>query len=246
METGGTNPEQVAAEIILTVSGMAIASRGRPVLNNVRFSLPARASLAIIGPNGSGKTLLLKALLGLFPYTGTVRWKSRTRLGYVPQTVFADPHLPLSGGELLWSKAKVQHLLPADIDTAVQLVDSGKLLDRPLGILSSGQLQKVLIAFAMLGAPQALLIDEPTSSLDELAEQRIFELIAKIRRELGTTVLMVSHDLALLRGVATHVLCLSGGNAYFGTAAQMLVPTILEKVYGAPVDFYSHAMEQQS
>ncbi|HEX7962677.1 MAG TPA: ATP-binding cassette domain-containing protein [Terriglobales bacterium] len=245
MDVGQLNVGGADSSAVLTVQAVSISISGRDIVRSVNFRLPLQASMAIIGANGSGKTLLLKALLGLLPYSGTVRWKSGIHLGYVPQTVFADPHLPLRGRELLLAKARVQHFGQREIDTAVEIVGIAELLDRPLGTLSSGQLQKVLIGFAMLGTPEVLLIDEPTSSLDELAEQRIFELLGNIRREQRTTVITVSHDLTLLRGAATHVLCLSAGNAYFGTAAQMLVPEILHKVYGNPVDFHPHAMEKQ-
>jgi ABC-type Mn2+/Zn2+ transport system ATPase subunit len=115
-----------------------------------------------------------------------------------------------------------------------------------VGALSTGQLQRLLIAFALIGAPDVLLVDEPTSSLDELAEEHFFELLNRARKERGTTVILVSHDLTLVRGLATHVLCLSGGTTYFGTAAEMLVPQVLERVYGQPVEFHSHDLRRHS
>lgn len=231
--------------IILSVRRLGITVGLRPILRDVSFELAANASLAIIGPNGSGKTLLLKALLGIFPHSGTIRWQAGVRIGYVPQSASADPHLPLRVRELFVAKARVQHLTPDDVDVAVQRVGVSELLDQQLGVLSSGQLQKVLIGFALIGNPQALLIDEPTSSLDEPTEQHISQLISNIRRELGTTIITVSHDLTLLRGLATHVLCLSGGGARFGTAEKMLVPEILQAVYGGPVAFHSHMLESR-
>lgn len=230
---------------LLSVVDVSIAAAGRPVVRNVSFALQPKASLAIIGPNGSGKTLLLKALMGLVSYSGRIAWKPGSRLGYVPQSAYADPNMPLRVRELLQSKAKVQRLTKADIDAAVGWVGVEPMLDKRLGALSSGQFQRVLVAFALLGAPDALLVDEPTSSLDELAEEHVFELMKRAREERGVTVILVSHDLTLVRDFATHVLCLSGGVATFGTAEDLLVPAVLARVYGAPVEFHAHSLDRR-
>jgi zinc transport system ATP-binding protein len=231
---------------VLVVSELGISIAGRQILRDVSFSLPRRASLAVIGPNGAGKTLLLHALLGLQPSSGSISWSLGTRLGYVPQNVAADARLPLRVGELLHAKSRIQNLPEADINATVEWAGLGPLLEQRLGTLSSGQLQKVLIAFALAGAPDVLLVDEPTSSLDELAEEHIFELLSRARRERGMTVILVSHDLTLVRDTATHVLCVGGGTASFGTAAEMLVPDILERVYRQPLEFHAHRLERDA
>jgi zinc transport system ATP-binding protein len=230
---------------LLSVVDVTIAIAGRPIVRNASFALQPGASLAIIGPNGSGKTLLLKALMGLMPYSGRITWKPGSRLGYVPQNAYADPNMPLRVRELLQAKAKVQHLTDADIEAAVGWVGVQAMLDKRLGSLSSGQFQRVLVAFAMLGAPDALLVDEPTSSLDEPAEEHVFELMRRARQERGITVILVSHDLTLVRDFATHVLCLSGGAATFGSAEELLVPAMLARVYGAPVEFHAHSLDRR-
>jgi ABC-type phosphate/phosphonate transport system ATPase subunit len=89
-------------------------------------------------------------------------------------------------------------------------------------------------------------VDEPTSSLDERAEEHFLELLKRAGRERGMTVILVSHDLMLVRGFASHVLCLSAGKAVFGTAAQMLVPDTLQNVYGRPLEFHLHGLEQSA
>ncbi len=229
---------------VLNVEGLSISIGKRTILKEATFTLPRHASLAVIGPNGSGKTLLLKALLGIQPYSGTVQWQPGTRLGYVPQKMSADPNFPLRARELFQAKTVVENQPQQEIDAAAAWVGVADLLDRRLGSLSSGQLQRVLIAYALIGSPDVLLVDEPTSSLDEPSEERFFELLNRARRERGTTVVLVSHDLTLVRGIATHVLCLTGGMAYFGSAAEMLVPEVLERVYGQPVEFHSHHLEK--
>jgi zinc transport system ATP-binding protein len=229
---------------LLTVSRLSIEMAGRTIVRNVTFSLPQSASLAVIGPNGSGKTLLLKTLLGLLPVKGSFQWLPGTRLGYVPQKVVADPQMPMLVHELLEAKRSIQNLSRSDIGSAVEWVDIADLLEHRLGALSSGQLQRVLIALAMAGSPDVLLIDEPTSSLDEAAEEHIYELLEKTRQARGTTIILVSHDLLLVRHIATHVLCLNTGTASFGTAEQMLRPDILEALYGRPLQFHTHALDE--
>lgn len=238
-------PAQPAVPV-LTVQDLTIAIGERTIIRNANFSLDAGASLAIVGPNGSGKSVLLKALLGLLPYTGKVDWASGARIGYVPQKISADPHLPLCVRELLQAKAKVQRLSAEQIAAAVDWTGVGGLLDQRVGALSSGQLQRVLIAFALAGEPNVLLVDEPTSSLDEPSEEHFAELLNRVRTQRGTTLVLVSHDLTLVRGSATHVLCLSATAASFGTAAEMLVPEVLERVYRQPVEFHAHALEHDA
>jgi zinc transport system ATP-binding protein len=233
-----------AAEPVLVVEHLDVGIAGKTCVRDVTFTLPRQASLAIIGPNGAGKTLLLQSLLELIPSHGTIRWAAGTRLGYVPQRVETDARLPLRASELLRAKAKIQGLAQAEVQAAVDWAEAGPLMEQRVGTLSAGQFQKLLMAFALAGSPDVLLVDEPTASLDELAEEHIFELLEKARRERGMTIILVSHDLTLVRGSATHVLCIGGGKAWFGSAEQMLVPEVLERVYGHSLDFHSHDQER--
>lgn len=229
---------------ILSVNDLTITIAGRAIVRNTSFTLEAGVSLAIVGPNGCGKSVLLKALLGMLPYTGTIAWQPGVRTGYVPQNISADPHLPLCVHELMQAKARLQRLTADQITAALDYTGVGNLLDQRVGALSGGQLQRVLIAFALAGDPNVLLVDEPTSSLDEPSEEHFAQLLNRIREQRGTTLVLVSHDLTLVRGSATHVLCLSAGAASFGTAAEMLVPEVLERVYGQPVEFHAHGLER--
>lgn len=239
-----SDPENPAQSSILSVDHVTVAAGGRTIVRDVSLALRSQDSLAIIGPNGSGKTLFLKSLMGLMPYTGKISWKPGARLGYVPQNAHADPNMPLRVRELLRAKAAVLHLTQKDVDAAVTWVGVQGMLDQRLGALSSGQFQRVLVAFALAGAPDALLVDEPTSSLDEPAEERIFQLLKRAQKDRSITAILVSHDLALVRDFATHVLCLSGGAATFGPAGELLVPTVLARVYGAPVEFHIHTLDR--
>jgi zinc transport system ATP-binding protein len=231
---------------LLAVKNLGIAFGSKVVIAELSFDVRPGDGLAIIGPNGAGKTVLLKALLGLIPYTGEIRWGAGARLGYVPQKVAADLNLPLRVSDLLSAKARTLKLTSKDLDSVCAEVDlTPEILNGTVGNLSGGQFQKALIAFALLGAPNVLLFDEPTASLDELSEERIYELLHRLQQEKGMTVLLVSHDLSVVYRYATKVLCLSKGGACMGPPHEILTPERLEELYGTPPKFYRHAEEHK-
>lgn len=226
---------------ILSVRDLTVEFDNRTVVHRLNFEIYPGDNVAIIGPNGAGKTVLLRALLNLVPYDGVIEWAPDAKLGYVPQKIAADRHLPLKVNDLLASKARLLKLPDQDIRLAAERVGlPPELLNTSVGILSGGQFQKALIAFALLGNPNALLFDEPMSSLDELAEERVYELLRDLQRERDMTVLLVSHDLSVVYQFATKVLCLSKANPCFGPPREILTPETLEAVYSAPVKFYQH------
>jgi zinc transport system ATP-binding protein len=231
-----TNPES-----ILSVRDLAISFDGRTVIHGLNFDLHAGDDLAVIGPNGSGKTVLLKALLGLIPFDGEIRWSPRARLGYVPQKVAADRRMPINIEDLLAAKARFLKLPAQAVDAVAETVGlTPELLNTSVGILSGGQFQKALIAFALLGDPNVLLFDEPTASLDELAQERIYELVAQLRQQKGMTVILVSHDLSIVYRSASVVLCLCKDRPCLGPPHEVLTPEMLEQLYAAPPQYYQH------
>jgi zinc transport system ATP-binding protein len=226
---------------ILSVRDLTIRFGNRTVIQHLNFTVDPGDNLAIIGPNGAGKTVLLRALLNLLPYEGVIQWAPDAKLGYVPQKIAADRHLPLHVYDLLVAKARLLKLPAEDVRLVADRVGlTPELLETSVGILSGGQFQKALIAFALLGNPKALLFDEPMSSLDELAETRIYELLRDLQREHRLTVLLVSHDLSVVYQFATKVLCLSKGKPCFGPPREILTLETLEAVYSAPLKFYEH------
>ena len=226
---------------ILSVRDLTIRLGSRTVFHRLNFEVNRGDNLAIIGPNGAGKSVLLRALLDLLPYEGVIEWAPDAKLGYVPQKIAADRHLPLRVKDLLMSKARLRKLSADDVRFVANMVGlTPEQLETSVGILSGGQFQKALIAFALLGDPNALLFDEPMSSLDELAEERIYELLRDLQRERHLTVLLVSHDLTVVYQSANKVLCLSGGKPCFGAPREILTPETLEAVYSSPVKFYQH------
>lgn len=219
---------------ILSVKNVSVRLGGSTILNNISFMIEEGDHLAIIGPNGSGKTVLLKSLLGMLPSQGEISWSKEARIGYVPQKIDADRHLPVSLGDLLHAKASTYKLSKNDIDKAIETVGLPQsAVEKPIGKLSGGQFQKALIVLALLGNPTVLLFDEPTASLDQPSEEQAYELIHRLQDERGITVLLVSHDLSVVSRYATKVLCINKEQLCFGDPELAMKPEILDKLYGA-------------
>lgn len=235
---------QKLMKTILSVKDLTVTLDGRSVLSNLSFELHEGELLAIIGPNGAGKTVLLRTLLHMLPYQGEIRWMESARIGYVPQRVAADRQLPLSASDLLNAKARFLKLSQADIERATSVADlTPELLNTNMGILSGGQFQKVLIAMALLGQPNVILFDEPTASLDELTEERVYELLHRLEEDYGIAIVLVSHDLSVVYRYATTVLCIGKGKPCFGPPKEVLTPEALEALYSAPPKYYQHLRE---
>lgn len=224
---------------VLEVDGLCVSFGHRDVLRNLSFSVDQGTSLAIIGPNGSGKTVLFKALIGALPSRGRIRWAPGTRIGYVPQKLDLERDLPITGVDLLRAKVKVTKS-PEDIIAAFRRVGLGDEVNKPIGSLSGGQFQRLLLALALIGQPNVLLLDEPTAGVDEIGEERLNELIHRLQGERGLTVLMISHELSVVYRYATNVLCLSYTRPHFGPPRTILTPELLTEVYGAPVEHHVH------
>jgi zinc transport system ATP-binding protein len=228
-------------DALLSVINLTVAFGRRVAIRDLSFEVHSGDCLSIIGPNGSRKTVLLEALLQLIPYEGTIRWRHDARLGYVPQKVTADRQLPLSTKDLLRAKARFLKLPEEDLAQVSQEIGlTQELLASSIGTLSGGQFQKALIAFALLGKPNVLLFDEPTASLDELSEERIYESLHALKEEKGITVILVSHDLSIVYRYANTVLCLSKGKPCIGPPKEVLTPEMLQDLYAAPPKYYGH------
>lgn len=211
------------------------------VLKDLSFSVEKGTCLAIIGPNGAGKTVLFQSLIGSIPSEGTIRWDRDTRIGYVPQKLDLERDIPITGLDFMRARASLSHTGGAAIGHILELVGISEETSKvPIGALSGGQFQRLLIAFALLGDPSVLMLDEPTAGVDEPGQKQLNELVRHLQLERGLTILFISHELSIVYQYAANVLCLGRSRACFGPPREILTPDLLREIYGAPVDYHVH------
>jgi len=233
---------------VVELRGVSFAYDDLPVLRNVDFELLEGDFVGIIGPNAGGKTTLLKLILGLLePDEGSVRVfgrparEARGMVGYVPQYARFDRTFPIrvrravAMGTLGRTNPQVEDLDDA-VSRALDRVELSGVADRQIGQLSGGQLQRVLIARALVGDPRLLLLDEPTSSVDTRVGRSVHELLEELAREI--TIVLVSHDIGVISRHVGTIACLNIEMHYH--RSKDLTPDMVEAAYGCPVDLVAH------
>jgi zinc transport system ATP-binding protein len=226
---------------ILRVDNLTVKFGDDRIIDNLSFELEKGESLAIIGPNGSGKTVLLRALLGIIPHEGEISWSEDAKTAYVPQKIDMDRKIPLNVMNLLQSKAQILKIEKREISSLIHRLNiPDRLLLTPVGHLSSGQMQRALIAFALLGGPNVILFDEPTASMDTAREEQTYELIHRLQDEFNVTPIVVSHDLNFVSKYSTRVLCLNHKGLCFGEPHEVMTKEMIEKLYHSPQRLYHH------
>jgi ABC-type Mn2+/Zn2+ transport system ATPase subunit len=229
---------------LLTLRDVSLGYDSRVVLAHLSFAVECGECLALVGPNGAGKTTLLRGILGLIPVlAGQIEYgfdRSTSPPGYVPQRETLDPIFPLTVFEvvlmgtygrlaLLRPVGRRQRQLAADCLEQVGLAD---LAHRPFWALSGGQKQRVLIARALAVEPTLLLLDEPTAGVDPGAATTIMDLVARLNRDQGLTVVLVSHHLRLVRSLVHSILWVEAGCASKGATEVMLTPERIMDSFG--------------
>ncbi len=212
------------------------------VLDHIHARVPKGGWTAVIGPNGAGKTTLLMALLGQVYSTGAVRFGGDgrvPRIGYVPQRMGVDRGMPIEVIEFLMMGMQLMPLWLGKRSSlkrkAIELlasVQAEKLAPRRLGTLSGGELQRVLLALALQGEPELLVLDEPAAGVDVQAEHLMCSLLHSLQERYGFTQIMVSHDLGTVLHHATHVIAINRTCIAEGPPREVLVPETLGVLFG--------------
>jgi manganese/zinc/iron transport system ATP- binding protein len=217
----------------------------RAVLTDISFDIPEGDFLGLVGPNGAGKTTILRALLGtLEPLGGTVTRASTLRFGYVPQRDQVDYSFPLKVLDVVMMGRYDRIGLgrrPTDDDRrraheALEHVGIDRLSGRPLADLSGGQKQRTLIARALVGEPNVLVLDEPTNGMDLVATTQILGLVRELHDRDGLTVLMVSHALNEVVNYVDRIALVVEGGFRIGTTDEIMTEQALTEMYGIPVE----------
>ncbi|MCC5971858.1 MAG: metal ABC transporter ATP-binding protein [Pararhodobacter sp.] len=204
------------AEPLIRAEGVSVAyGKAQPVLSGIDFEIRPGEIVTVVGPNGSGKSTFLRAVLGMVGASAGRVWRApKLRVGYVPQRLHLDPNLPLTVARFL---RLLQPLPDAEVLSLLARVGVPGLEGRSMGTLSGGQFQRVLLAQALAGRPQILVLDEPTQGLDQSGIAAFYRLIEAVRREIGCAVLSVSHDLHVVMSASDRVICLNGHICCQGT-----------------------------
>ena len=238
---------------IATLNGIYVEYGSTVALEDVTFAIKPLDFVSIIGPNGGGKTTLLKVLLGLLhPTRGTVKVlgkppvQSRLQIGYVPQQVTMDKTFPINVWDVtlmgrLGKKALFRKYSAEDREFAAEALNRVKLYDlrhRQIGNLSGGQQQRVLIARALTSRPKLLLLDEPTASVDSEIKRDIYDLLVELNAEL--TVVMVSHDIGVVSSYTKTIACLNRTLVYHNE--KHITTEMMVAAYHCPVDLIAHGV----
>ncbi len=237
-------------ESAITFQNVTVEVGGRQILQNINFQIEKGCLTAIMGPNGAGKTTLIHALFGLIPFEGRILFgvnqtAKRPRIGYVPQKVELDRGSPITVQDFLiagmvnfplWAGAFKRCRDKAI--RALEKVGIPGIYLTPLSKISGGELQRVLLAQALISNPEILILDEPVAAVDISGEALFCELLDGIHRDLKLTTLLITHDLSVVSEHAHHVLCLNKTVVCAGTTREVLTQENLRRVFSPHIDSF--------
>lgn len=225
-------------DLILKVKNLSVSFNGDKIIDDLSFDLKNKENLIIVGPNGAGKSVLLKTLLGIFPFSGEIKWREGLKVSYFPQSFFPAKEIPLSVKEFFKFKKAPQNKIEESLK-AVGL-DDLSILSKKIGFLSTGQFQRMMIAWSLVDDPHVLLFDEPTSGIDIEGEETIYNLLSQIEEKINLTIIIITHDLNIVYKLADNVLCLNKKAVCYGAPQEALSSGNLHKLYGGEMKVYQH------
>ncbi len=225
---------------ILKVKNLNVVLNNEKIIENLSFKVKRGNVLTVLGPNGAGKTVLLKTLLGVLPYEGEIKWEKEIKIGYVPQRLPFIKDIPMSVEEFFKLKEASKEEIKEILDSVGFEENPALFQKRGIGELSSGQFQRILVAWALIKNPDVLLFDEPTTGIDIGGEETIYTLLAKLKEKRNLTILLVTHDLSVVFKFSNFVICLNKCPICQGVPKEVLTLEILHKLYGEEVKFYKH------
>ena len=227
-------------ESLLKVTHLVVGVGGTTVLKEMDFSVEQGETVVIIGSNGAGKSLLVRTLMGLIPpIAGSIAWRPGIKIGYVPQKFSVGRHIPITIEEFLALKGPVSRSKIVQTLARVGLPETSA--QKPLSILSGGQFQRMIVAWAIIDDPNVLVFDEPTESVDVAGQASIYSLINELKKEAAITVFLVTHDLDTVYSFGDRVLCLSQGSLVCSDSPKKsLSPEMLDTIYGHALHHHGH------
>ncbi len=229
---------------LLQLKNLVIGYPGKVLSPPLNLEIPTGASVGVIGSNGTGKTTLLKTLMGLIPpLQGKLQWKTKTALGYVPQEGQIDMLFPLQVFDLLKMGMihqlprfrKTNHKLEKATDGILEEMEIGRLKKALVRDLSGGQKQRALIARAWVSKPSVLLMDEPFNSLDHQFKEKLWKIFSMWKKNHELTLFIIDHDLNRIINQVEWLIVLGPKGTLLGPTKQVMTPENLSRVYGAPL-----------
>lgn len=217
-------------DYILKVSNLTVKLQNQVILDNIGFNVKKGTTLAILGPNGAGKTVLFRTLLNLVPHTGSIEWAEKVKIGYVPQYVTVSD-VPISVKEFLSMGNAV------DFENSLSMVKlkDKNILNKRLGVLSGGQLRRILIAWALNDNPNVLFLDEPTSGVDMDSEEPIYLMLNEIKKTQKITIFLITHNIHIVQEYADDLIALNKCVTFCGPSEELAKPDTQRLIYGEPV-----------
>jgi ABC-type Mn2+/Zn2+ transport system ATPase subunit len=225
-------------KIALQVENLTVELNNQTIINNLTFQVKKGETLVVLGPNGAGKTTLLRALLGVIPYQGKVSWSVKN-ISYLPPNELLQRReiLPLTVEDFYGLK----NISGDRVTESLNSVGLDKdVLKMRIAHLSTGQFQRLNIAWALVDKPDTLLFDEPTSGIDIGGTETIYSLLHTFWEKYKMTIILVTHDLSVVWEHADNVLCLNKSGLCYGAPQKILTPENLQQLYGTGVKYYHH------